>query len=316
MVRSGRRTLGRSIRHALEGTLFAAALGVFRLLPFEAASAAGGRIGRTVGPLLKRDRIARSNLRTVMPELTDAERDGIAARMWDNIGRNLGEFAHLDRIYPAGRVEIEGGEHIAELLDRGAGAIFFSAHYGNWELLSISLARQGLAPVCVYRPASSPLIERLIQNRRLAAHGASGVDYVPKTARGLRDTVRALRDGRPVAMLIDQKMNQGVPVPFFGRMAMTAPAIAQIALKYDVPVVPARVDRLGDARFRVTAFPPLEIRTTGEPAADSLAILTEINRIVEEWVRAAPGQWLWAHRRWPSKPRTAAPDQRPAAQKG
>ena len=101
-------------------------------------------------------------------------------------------------------------------------------------------------------------------------------------------------------MLVDQKMNDGIAVPFFGRDAMTAPALAQFALKYDCPVVPVRVELLGGAYFRMTFYPALEIVPTDDRHADILRIMTEVNAIMESWIRDRPAQWLWLHRRWPN----------------
>jgi KDO2-lipid IV(A) lauroyltransferase len=94
-------------------------------------------------------------------------------------------------------------------------------------------------------------------------------------------------------------MNDGIPVPFFGRPAMTAPALAQLALRFDCAIVPARVERLKGARFRLTVFPPLELPRTGNRHADTLAIMTRVNAILESWIRARPELWFWLHRRWP-----------------
>jgi KDO2-lipid IV(A) lauroyltransferase len=109
-----------------------------------------------------------------------------------------------------------------------------------------------------------------------------------------------LKDNGGVCIMIDQKMNDGIPIPFFGMDAMTAPAIAQLALKFDCPVVPGYIERLGGARFRLTILPPLELPRTGNREEDIRLIMTRINATVEEWVRARPEQWLWLHRRWPS----------------
>ena len=98
-------------------------------------------------------------------------------------------------------------------------------------------------------------------------------------------------------MLVDQKMNDGIPVPFFGREAMTAPAIAQFAIRLGAVLVPVRTERLNGARFRITVYPPLEIPATGDRAADEHALMIRINAIVEDWVRDRPEQWLWLHRR-------------------
>ncbi len=100
-------------------------------------------------------------------------------------------------------------------------------------------------------------------------------------------------------MLVDQKQNDGIPVPFFGRDAMTAPAIGRLALRFNCPVVPIRTERLDGARFRFTVLPPIELAPTGDGAFDVAAAMARINALIEEWVRARPGQWLWLHRRWP-----------------
>ena len=108
-----------------------------------------------------------------------------------------------------------------------------------------------------------------------------------------------LAEGRHLALLVDQKMNDGIAVPFFGRDAMTAPAAAQLALRFGCAIMPARVERLHGARFRITMSPPIAAPRTGDRHADMRAIMGEINRVIEGWVRERPEMWLWLHRRWP-----------------
>jgi Kdo2-lipid IVA lauroyltransferase/acyltransferase len=109
----------------------------------------------------------------------------------------------------------------------------------------------------------------------------------------------ALRDGRALCMLVDQKMNDGIPVPFFGRDAMTAPALAMLALRHDCAVVPIRMQRIHGAHFRLITEPPLPLPRSGDKEADRRALMVEVNATVERWVRERPEQWLWLHRRWP-----------------
>jgi KDO2-lipid IV(A) lauroyltransferase len=94
-------------------------------------------------------------------------------------------------------------------------------------------------------------------------------------------------------------MNDGIAVPFFGRDAMTAPALARLALRYDCPVIPTRLERIGGCRFRLTFHAPLVVETSGDRRRDVASIMTEVNRRIEGWIRDRPGQWLWLHRRWP-----------------
>ncbi len=100
-------------------------------------------------------------------------------------------------------------------------------------------------------------------------------------------------------MLIDQKMNDGIPIPFFGHDAMTAPAVAQLALKFRCPVLPTRAERLGGARFRLTVLQPIKLPDTGNREADIRTLMTQINNMLESWIIERPEQWLWLHRRWP-----------------
>ena len=182
------------------------------------------------------------------------------------------------------------------------GGILFSAHLGNWEILPLAAGRSGITLTQIYRAANNPFVDRLMRDVRAPLGGR----FTTKGATGARELVAALGRGEHLAMLVDQKMNDGIAAPFFGRDAMTAPALAQLALKFDCPVVPARVERIAGARFRLTAYPPLDIARTGDRAADVAETMRRVNAIVEDWIRDRPEQWLWLHHRWPDDGDTAA----------
>ena len=101
-------------------------------------------------------------------------------------------------------------------------------------------------------------------------------------------------------MLVDQKMNDGIAVPFFGRDAMTAPAIAELSMRYKCPIIPVRVERTKGAYFKVTVYPPLNNDTHTDKNTDSKIIMTKINELLESWIEERPEQWLWIHKRWPN----------------
>jgi KDO2-lipid IV(A) lauroyltransferase len=189
------------------------------------------------------------------------------------------------------RTRIEGWEHVPN-----KPLIFFSGHVGNWELLPLISASQNRRMGIVYRKANNPHVDAMISGLRLPH--ADGL--FAKGVRGAVQIVRAIKAGKSLAMLVDQKMNDGISVPFFGRDAMTAPAIAVLALKYDLPIIPARVIRTQGAHFKTIIYPPLRILKTGDHAADVKKIMSEINLILEFWVRDIPDQWFWVHKRWPN----------------
>jgi len=288
----------RYVAHPVEALAAFSLYAVFRVLPMDAASAIGGWLGRTFGPRLPLSQRAVRNLSRTFPDMPPVEIARIVRGMWDNLGRVAAEFPHLDEfnLYePGGRVEVIGAEHVDRLRDDGLPGIFFSAHIGNWEIVSLGATQRGVPLDRVYRSANNRLVEWLYRQGRSAVEGA----LIPKGAAGVRPLLKSLKEGKHLGMLVDQKMNDGIAVPFMGRAAMTAPALADLALRFGCPVVPARVRRLKGARFQVVALPALELSDSGDRHADILAIMTRVNAIIEAWVRETPEQWLWLHNRWP-----------------
>lgn len=269
----------------------------FGALSLDAASGLGGALARTIGPRLGISNRARRNLAAAFPQRPAADIERCVRGMWDNLGRVAAEYPHLQKIRvfePNGRVEIRGFEHVDRARTAGRRMIFFSAHLANWEIAALAAGQYGIDIAQIYRAANNPLVDRLVARLR----GEIG-ELIPKGALGSRRAVAALRRGGHLSMLVDQKLNDGIAVPFFGRPAMTAPALALLALHYDCDVLPARVERLGGARFRLTIHPPLAIAKTGDRNADVLALMTAVNATLEGWIRERPEQWFWLHRRWP-----------------
>jgi KDO2-lipid IV(A) lauroyltransferase len=288
----------RDLAHRIEAVGAKLMFGLFRLLPLDAASALGGWLGRRVGPRLGVTKRAQINLRRALPELGEAEARRVMRDMWDNLGRVVAEYPHLEefKVYGSdGRIEFVGNDIIDPVLASGKSAIFVSAHYGNWEIATMAATQRGLDVAEVYRAANNPWIDRLIASYR----DSVGSELIPKGVVAARRSIAAVRDGRHLALLVDQKMNDGIKVPFFGRDAMTAPAVAQLALRFDCAIMPARVERTKGARFRIVMSPPIAVTRTGNRRADTLAIMTAVNAEIERWIRERPEMWLWLHRRWP-----------------
>jgi Kdo2-lipid IVA lauroyltransferase/acyltransferase len=280
-----------------EGWLAEVLFGGFRLLSIDRASALGGAIARTIGPRLGVSKRARVNLRRALPELRDDEIATIIGAMWDNLGRVVAEYPHLRRVHafgPDSRVEIIGVEHIDRSIAAGRQFILVAGHLGNWEVAPLAAGQYGLKVAFVYRAANNPLVERMISAMR-----AEWAEFTPKGPIASRRVVAALREGKHLGMLVDQKMNDGIAAPFFGRSAMTAPAVARLALRYGLDVIPVRSERLGGAHFRLTVHPPIPHPKSGDRDADTLALMTAVNQTLEGWIRDRPEQWFWLHRRWP-----------------
>lgn len=296
----------RRLLHRLESVGLHLAMAILRRVPIDAASAAGGWVARTVGPRLPVSRVGRSNLRQAWPEKTAAEIEALLRGVWDNLGRSVAEYPHLQRIFdyhifdeappPHPRIEVHGIEHlIAAALD-GRPGLFFSTHLGNWELPLIGPGRHGLDVSVLFRPPNNPHAARLVHELRAAA----GARLLPTTIDGALAAVDLLARGGHLGMLVDQHFGRGVTVPFFGRPVQVPATLAKLARRFDCPVHGTRVERLGGARFRITVTPPLAVPHGPDEDADILALMTTVTAMVESWVRERPDQWLWLHRRWRS----------------
>jgi Kdo2-lipid IVA lauroyltransferase/acyltransferase len=286
------------LRYFGEYLLVRLLFGLFGALSLDRASGLGGWIGRRIGPRLKLNRRAAANLAMAMPEIDAAGRARILDGMWDHLGRVFAEYPHLGAFDPYGadddHLVVDNAELMDTLRDDGIGCIFFTGHIGNWELGLLGATRRGMTLGQLYRPANNARVDRLI----MAARAPVGGNYQPKSGRGLRSLMVMLKRGDHLAIMADQRYNEGIAVPFFGHDAMTAPTIAELALRYRVPVVPARVIRLEGARFRLEFEEPLPLPDSGDKQRDVLALMTTINARFESWIREHPEQWLWVHRRW------------------
>jgi KDO2-lipid IV(A) lauroyltransferase len=271
-------------------------------LSVERASAWGGRLGRAIGPLSRAHRTALRNLERAMPELDTAARARIMAEAWENFGRTMTEYAVLPRLWPAGwrtHITVAGHEHLHALAAAGKPALLFSGHLGNWETIPLALAQLARPLTIVYRPPNNPAVDAMIGNVRRNYTSA----MAPKGPAGARMIIKALEQGELVFMVVDQKINEGLEIPFFGRGAFTGPAIARLAMRFNCPVVPIRCERLDGFRFHITVEAPWHLdAATEQPREDAVrAALVRINTRLEDWIRERPGQWLWMHKRWPKE---------------
>lgn len=282
----------KKISYAIEAAALWLAFTIFRCMPLDNASGLGGWIGRTIGPRLGASRKARVNIERAMPKKSASEVDTIIRDMWDNLGRVIAEYPHLLKIITE-RCDVSGEENL-DAIGEDARCLIIGGHLANWELYSFFFNHKKKWPVVsIYRAPNNPYAEKLLEQcRTLDTEGL----FIPKSSRGARSMVKSLQDGGRLGILIDQKYNQGVAAPFFGRPAMTSPAFATLAAKFDCPILPMRVERLEGCHFRVSFSPPLQTSPK-----DEMAVIAEAHALLEDWIRAKPAQWLWLHRRWDSK---------------
>lgn len=285
------------LRHRIETVFLHILFGAFKAMPLDAASATGGWIGRTLGPHLPSTKKAHTNLLLALPGKSDEEYKKIVGGMWDNLGRIMAEYPHLEQIGRE-RTEIVNSAPLTMVKEDGLPAILFSGHMANWEVIMSGMFYQADLPLdAIYRAPNNPGAAKILDRARTLNHKLISI---PKSRGGTRAFVQAMQQGRHIAMLIDQKYNEGIAVPFFGHPAMTATAFVLLCQKFNCPLIPLRVERLNGAHFRLTVHEPMALFDgEGHPLPAETATV-RAHEYLEDWIRERPEQWLWIHRRWNS----------------
>jgi KDO2-lipid IV(A) lauroyltransferase len=287
----------KTIRYMLEAAIVRLGLLIFTNMPPQSASGLGAAIARFVGKRISVHNLAYKNLSKAMPELTKKEKEKILDDMWDNLGRIVGEYGHIakfsaDQIGNFIEISQEVEDRLKLLKKSTAGGIIFGAHIGNWEIGPKAFLKYGLKVSILYRPLNNPYVEKLTSAMR-------GVDLIGKSTGSNRKIVQIIKNGGFVVILADQRSSRGEAVKFFHDEAVTSTAIARIALKYNVPLIPARAIRSGkNFRLRLEVEKPLAIQKTNDLNSDSINLTRQINLKLEEWILEYPAQWFWVHNRW------------------
>lgn len=296
---ASRPSLLQDLTWRLEAWAYAALVAGARLAGVDAASAFGGWVLRTLGPLTRYQGVADRNIRIAFPEMDPETRARLLVAQWDNVGRYFAELTQMDRLTPeSGRVEVVGGERLDAIRESGKPVIFISGHFANGEVMSSVILRYGIPCQVTYRAANNPYFDQRLRESR-ARYGVKL--FAPKGGDGARELLAGLQRGESAALMNDQKFNQGISVPFFGQPAMTAPAPTRMALRFGCVLQPLSVRRIKGATFRVVVHEPITLERTGDRRADIEAGVAKINAFVEARVRENPEDWFWVHKRWPNE---------------
>jgi Kdo2-lipid IVA lauroyltransferase/acyltransferase len=277
---------------------------ILGILPRPLARAFAIGIGQAVYLLhVRLRRVGMRNLALAFPERTESERARILRGEFTSLGRQLAELCQFPRYTPENIEQVvvyDGLENYERAYARGKGVLFLTAHFGGWELSAFAHSLHGHWLRVVMRPMDNEYLDRLLQSYR-TMHGNKTVDK-DDFVRGL---LAAMRAGETVGILMDTNMTppQGVFVNFFGIPACTASGLARIALRTDAAVVPGFT--IWDAalgKYRLRFDPALELIRTGDLEADIVANTQMFTKVIEDYVRQYPEQWLWVHRRWKTRP--------------
>ena len=280
----------RFLTDPIEGIVVGVVCFILWLLPLPVAR----WLGKSIGSLVYyfawwRNKIALKNMSVGLPDKTDAEKKVILKKMWQHFGMLFAESAHgteiLRKCHPV-KMDL-----VREDMKTGKGGFICTAHFGGWEFDVASLVGPDFHMNPVYRKANNPWLNRILFERR------KGVK-IPKGSAGARLMLETLNKGDYIAILCDQKLREGMEIPFFGKPAMTAVAMASLAIKKEASIFMVKGVRGKDNIYTFSVEKKLEI-PQGLPYQETLkAVMTEVNNIYWDWIKRNPEQYLWIHRRF------------------
>jgi KDO2-lipid IV(A) lauroyltransferase len=298
--------VGRPLQRAGNALLTWLIIGILRavrLIDRRKLARVTGALFRKIGPRLPEHRTGRANLVAAFPEKSAEEIERILIGVWDNLGRVVAEFAHIDRMhieepYLPRRPDIVYAPY---MLDRyheirydNKPALFFAAHVANWELPARVAFDYGLKATVLFRPPNITAASDAITRIRAGAM----CDLLPTSLDAPVKLARILAEGGHVGMLVDQHYVKGVDVKFFGRMCKANPLLAMLARQVEAPIFGVRMIRLPDDTFRGEITEEIAPARDAEGKVDVQGTMQVVTSVVESWVREYPEQWLWLHRRW------------------
>ena len=296
----------RTIICPLEAALFFTLLCLFSILPRRTASFVGGAIAASLGPRFSQQhmRAMSRNMAIAFPELGSEESAALQRRIWRHFGRVLSQLPHiarsLRRPHAAAVVEVEGAENLAEAARSGK-FLLVGAHLGHWELIGCYAAMAGYPMAALYTPERNGWIDAMI--RFLRRRGSAGSKLIARGPNAVRQMMDVLKKGHGLFIIVDQRVDHGAWVRYFGKLAQTTTTPARLARRFDCPILHGRAILLPKGRYRISYCKPLRPDLSRDADAEVLAMTQRINDTFESWIREYPDQWLCMKRRWPKSPK-------------
>ncbi len=281
------------LRHRLEYAGFRLIQAAVLALPLEAASRSSGAAWRLIAPRLHRQRRALDNLALAFPDMPLKERERIAASMWENLGRTFAEGFFLKQIMAEGRVTFEPMEQLREIA-RGGPCIVCGLHLGNWELVAYAGKLMGAPFTGVYQRLSNPYVDEATLKLREPLYDGG---LLPKTAVAARTLLKTAKQGGYPAFLADLRDDRGAAVPFFGALARSTVFPALLARTTGLPLYAGAAFRRPNVQFVIRGA-RVPVPETNDREADAIVATAALQKQFEAFIREAPEQWMWAHRKW------------------
>jgi Kdo2-lipid IVA lauroyltransferase/acyltransferase len=267
---------------------------LFKLLGFKISSAIGGKLFEIIGPFFRSKTLIHSNIKKAIPEISFKKLDKITKLMWNNYGRVFAEYIFIKDFRTgklASQIKIDGQEILDEIKKLDKPVIFISGHFGNFELMAMYLEKTGINLSAIYRPLNNIFLNRIIEKIRKKYICKN---QIKKGIGGIKKLISLQKKNCSTALMIDQRVSEGIKSNLFNKEALTTTIPAQLVKKFDMPIVPIYIERINGINFKITINKPLKFSNE----TSTKDITDELNRILAKMIILNPEQWIWSHNRW------------------
>lgn len=291
----------KEIRYILEYILVKIFILIFKIIGFKKSTKLSVFLVKLVGKTLSVHNLAKKNIKNSLKKLNDQQIDNVLNKMWENLGMTITEYYFVNKkpkkeFNKIVDLDKNSQKNMQKLKKSTKGGILFSAHYGGWEVGAKYFTINDFRCKILYRPLNNKYVDQL-----LSIDQRKDIKMISKGSSGSKEIIKCLKNNEFIIIMADQRVGDGIKVPFFGRNALTSPSLAKLSLKYKVPLVPIRIIRKDNTtKFNLEICNSLEIPKDKELTMDKkiYKITREINKTIEKWVKQYPEQWFWVHNRW------------------
>ena len=267
---------------------------IFKIIGYKSSSNLGSIIGKKIGPIFRSNNKILENLNNCNIGSSDKERQEIIKKMWGNYGRILSEYIYIKEFRKNNLnqfIEIEGLEYLNEIKKNNKQVIFVSGHFNNFELMAMEIEKAGINLAAVYRPLNNPFLNIVMENIRKKYICRT---QIKKGKTGTRNLLKLFKNNYSIALMIDQRVSEGISVNFFNREAKTTTIPAQFIKKYGCEIVPVYIERKQNFNFKLYIKKPVQF--DNQFTIEDITL--KLNEILEEMILKNPDQWIWSHDRW------------------
>jgi len=267
---------------------------IFKFLGLKISSFFGGILGNIFGPLFRSKKLIQSNILKALPNLNEIQIKNIIHKMWNNYGRILSEYMFIKKFREKKfhkNIIIEGQDILEKIKYEKKPVIFISGHFNNFELMAMQIEMSGIDLATIYRPLNNIFINVIMEKIRKKYICKN---QIKKGMQGMRELLSMFKNGTSVALMIDQRVSEGIKSNFFGTKAYTTTIPAQFVKKFNCKIVPIYIERVLGINFKINVEKPIEYQKD-----DSLEKITQdLNLRLEKMILKNPSQWIWSHNRW------------------